>query len=52
LPSQSKDFLEARGRVVNDYQQFLEANWVSELKKNVVIKVNNDVLQKVKNQLK
>ncbi|MFC4740656.1 peptidylprolyl isomerase [Flavobacterium ponti] len=52
LPSQSKDFSEARGRVINDYQQFLEANWVSELKKNVDIKVNKDVLQKVKNQLK
>ena len=52
LPSQPKDFIEARGRVINDYQQFLEANWVSELKKNVDIKVNNDVLQKVKNQLK
>ncbi|CAM3762218.1 peptidylprolyl isomerase [Flavobacterium gelidilacus] len=51
LPSEPKDFLEARGRVINDYQQFLEVNWVSELKKNVDIKVNKDVLEKVKNHL-
>lgn len=52
LPVTAKDFTEAKGRVINDYQQFLEANWVSELKKNVTIKVNEGVLQKVKNQLK
>ena len=52
IPSESKDFTEAKVRVINDYQQFLEATWVSELKKNVTIKVNNDVLQKVKKQLK
>ena len=52
LPVTAKDFTEAKGRVINDYQQYLEANWVSELKKNVTIKVNEGVLQKVKNQLK
>lgn len=52
LPAEPKEFEEAKGKVINDYQQFLEANWVSELKKNVVIKINNDVLQKVKQQLK
>lgn len=51
LPAKAKDFLDARGRVINDYQQYLEANWVNELKKSVDIKVNNDVLQKMKNQL-
>lgn len=51
VPAQAKDLSEARGRVINDYQQFLEANWVNELKKNVNIKVNNEVLQKMKAQL-
>jgi peptidyl-prolyl cis-trans isomerase SurA len=51
LPAQAKDFLEARGRVINDYQQYLEANWVNELKQDVTIKVNRDVLQKIKKQL-
>ncbi len=51
LPSQAKEFLEARGKVVNDYQQFLESNWVKELKKDVNIKVDNQVFAKIKKQL-
>ena len=51
LPSQAKDFLEARGKVINDYQQYLELNWVNELKKEVNIKVNDQVLSKIKKQL-
>lgn len=51
LPAQPKDFLDAKGRVINDYQQYLEANWVNELKQDVTIKVNKDVLQKLKKQL-
>ena len=51
LPSQPKDFLEARGKVINDYQQYLESHWVNELKKDVNIKVNDQVLAKIKQQL-
>ena len=51
LPSQPKDFLEARGKVINDYQQYLESHWVNELKKEVNIKVNDQVLAKIKQQL-
>lgn len=52
LPAQTKDLTEAKGRVINDYQQALEANWVNELKKEVTIKVNKEVLESVKKQLK
>jgi peptidyl-prolyl cis-trans isomerase SurA len=51
LPSQPKDFLEAKGKIINDYQQFLETNWVKELKKDVTITLNGQVLAKVKKQL-
>lgn len=46
-----KKLEETRGKVINDYQQYLEANWVDELKKEFVVKVNQDVFNKVKNQL-
>ncbi|WP_438966394.1 peptidylprolyl isomerase [Flavobacterium sp.] len=52
LPAQAKELSEAKGKVINDYQQALEANWVNELKKEVTIKVNNEVLDAIKKQLK
>lgn len=51
LPAQAKKFDEARGRVINDYQQYLESHWVNELKKDVKINVDDTVLAKIKNQL-
>ncbi len=48
---EAKKLTECTGKVVNDYQQFLEANWVDELKKEFKIKVNSDVFQTVKKQL-
>lgn len=51
LPAQAKEFLEARSRVINDYQKFLEKNWVNELKQDVTIKVEKEVLQKLKKQI-
>ncbi len=50
MPS-TKEFKEVRGKVINDYQQFLEANWVSELKKEVQINVDKTVFEKIKKQL-
>ncbi|RZJ64101.1 MAG: peptidylprolyl isomerase [Flavobacterium sp.] len=51
LPAGPKTLEENRGRVINDYQQQLEANWVGELKKEFKVSVNNEVFQKVKKQL-
>ena len=36
----------------NEYQQYLEQNWVDTLKKEFNVKVNNDVFEKVKKELK
>ncbi|UOK42560.1 MULTISPECIES: peptidylprolyl isomerase [Flavobacterium] len=46
-----KKLEETRGKVINDYQQYLEAHWVDELKKEFNVKVNQEVFSKVKNQL-
>ena len=51
LPAGPKTLEEAKGRVVNDYQQYLESTWVDELKKEFTVKVNRDVFEKVKKEL-
>ena len=48
---EGKKLTECTGKVVNDYQQFLEEHWVDELKKEFKIEVNSDVFQTVKKQL-
>ncbi len=42
-----KSFSEAKGSVVNDYQNFLEDNWIDSLKKKYPVVIN----QKILNQL-
>ena len=51
-PAGVKELSECKGKVISDYQQFLENNWVDELKSEFTIKINTDVFSKVKNQLK
>ena len=51
-PAGVKKLSECKGKVISDYQQFLENNWVDELKSEFTIKINTDVFSKVKNQLK
>jgi peptidyl-prolyl cis-trans isomerase SurA len=43
--SQQRSFDEARGLVINDYQNFLEAQWIETLKKKYPVKVNEPVFQ-------
>lgn len=52
LPAGNKTLEECKGKVVNDYQQYLEENWVSDLKKEFTIKVNKDTFEEVKKQIK
>lgn len=51
VPESDKTFEESKGRVVNDYQQYLEQNWISELNKEFKVKVNQPVFEKVKKQI-
>lgn len=51
LPAGPKTLDEAKGKVINDYQQYLEENWVKDLKKEFTVKVNQDVFERVKQEL-
>ena len=42
---QQRNFNEARGLVINEYQNYLEQKWVEELKKRYPVKVNEAVFQ-------
>jgi peptidyl-prolyl cis-trans isomerase SurA len=46
-----KEFNDCKGKVISDYQQYLENNWVNELKKEFEVKINQEVFNKVKEQL-
>jgi peptidyl-prolyl cis-trans isomerase SurA len=52
LPKQLKTFDEAKGLIINDYQNYKEENWVKELSEKYKVVVNQDILKKVKSQLK
>ena len=43
--NQQRSFEEARGLVINDYQNYLEAKWVETLKKKYPVKVDEKVFQ-------
>ena len=46
-----KEFNDCKGKVISDYQQYLENNWVNELKKEFEVKINQEVFNKVKEKL-
>jgi peptidyl-prolyl cis-trans isomerase SurA len=52
IPPSQKSYEECEGKVINDYQQYLEENWVTELKKEFTIKVNQGIFEQVKAQIK
>lgn len=52
MPAGAKSFEECRGRVINDYQQFLEENWVNDLKKTFKVEVNRPVFERMKAKMK
>jgi len=51
-PAETKAFEDCKSKVINDYQQYLEATWVDELKKEFKININTAVFENVKQQLK
>lgn len=51
LPKTNKTFDEAKGKIISDYQNVLEAEWLKLLNERYEVKINTDVLQKVKTQI-
>ncbi len=48
----NKTLEEARGKVVSDYQNYIEKNWVETLNKRFDVEVNKSVLKRVRKQIK
>ncbi|UUC45630.1 peptidylprolyl isomerase [Flavobacterium cerinum] len=51
MPKGPKTFEETKGKVINDYQQYLESKWVDELKKEFTISIDKDAFNQVKQEL-
>ncbi len=43
------DFKNNKGQIINDYQKYLEDNWIADLRKKYKVKVNKRQLNKLKN---
>lgn len=52
LPATTKTFEEAKGKVVNDFQNEIENKWLKDLQSRFKVTVNDKALKKVKSQLK
>jgi peptidyl-prolyl cis-trans isomerase SurA len=48
----AKKIEECRGKVINDYQQFLESTWISNLKEEFKVKINRTIFEAVKQFIK
>ena len=51
MPKGLKTFEECKGKVINDYQQYLEQRWVDDLKQEFKVEVNKDTFLKIKKEL-
>jgi peptidyl-prolyl cis-trans isomerase SurA len=52
IEPKNKNLNETRGQVVNDYQNYLEEQWIKSLRKKYKIKVNRIALKNLKSQIK
>lgn len=52
LPARNKTLEEAKGSVINDYQEQIEKNWIDSLYNNFSVEVNDKALQAVKEKIK
>jgi peptidyl-prolyl cis-trans isomerase SurA len=51
MPKGNKSFEEAKGKVISDYQNSIEEQWLEVLNKQYKVNIDDKVLQKVKQQL-
>jgi peptidyl-prolyl cis-trans isomerase SurA len=51
IESTQKTFEDAKGKVISDYQAFIEENWLSTLHEKYKVDINKEVLESVKKQI-
>ncbi|MGS2727830.1 peptidylprolyl isomerase [Psychroserpens sp. BH13MA-6] len=51
MPEGQKTLDESKGKVVSDYQNYIEENWVNSLNERFDVDINSSVLKRVKKQL-
>jgi peptidyl-prolyl cis-trans isomerase SurA len=51
IPESYRTLDEARGIVINNYQQELEKNWIEDLKNKYEVTINNETLRTIKQQM-
>ena len=44
IPATNKDLSDVKGKVISDYQSYLENQWIDKLRKKYTIKINKEVL--------
>jgi peptidyl-prolyl cis-trans isomerase SurA len=52
MPRANKSFDEAKGKVISDYQNSIEDNWLKSLNNRYKVEINSKTLKKVNNQIK
>jgi peptidyl-prolyl cis-trans isomerase SurA len=52
IQPRNKKLDETRGQVINDYQNYLEEQWIKSLRKKYKLKINSKALKDLKNQIK
>lgn len=52
LPPMHKDLDEVKGKVISDYQDFLEKSWIHELKNRYKVTVNHETLSEIYKQFR
>ena len=50
--SKYSSFDDSRGEIISDYQDFLENNWINELKENNTVIINKKTLKRIKKSLR
>ena len=50
--SKYSSFDNSRGEIISDYQDFLENNWINELKENNTVIINKKILKRIKKSLR
>ena len=51
IESSPKTFEDAKGKIISDYQAFIEENWLDSLRKKYKVEVNQETLKRVKKEI-